>query len=312
MYSTCLLLALALSRLLTSGLAAADLNAGDARGEGFPATAAYRLGPGDVIDITVFEVEELSSPAVISPDGKVVLPLIGTVELGGLTTREAASRLAALYGDNLLRNPQITVTVKEYHSQPVTVIGAVSKPGVYQLRGPRRLSDVLAMAEGLAPESGTEITISRPQPAGGETTFSVTTRGLLSLTGHPVNNPWVEGGDTIRVARAGVVYVIGEVGRAGGFPLKDQEQITVLKALSLAEGLKRTAAPQRAKIIRNRNGQREETPIRLRDILQGRAPDPPLAPEDVLFIPNSEAKSAMGRAAEAAIQITTGVIIWRR
>src|SRR5712692_8972352 len=201
------------------------------RDESFAPNVAYRLGPGDVIDVNVFEVEDLSKPVVISPEGAAAFPLVGAVELAGLTTSQAAARLRQLYSKNLIRDPQISVSVKEYHSQPVSILGAVAKPGVYQLRGPRRLSNVLALAGGLAPEAGSEITIQRQ-----EEVLRVATRGE--------DNPWIEGSDTVRVSKAGVVYVVGEVGRAGGFPLKDQEQITVLKALSLAEGLRRYAAPQ--------------------------------------------------------------------
>ncbi len=295
------------------------------RGVSLAASPAYRLGPGDVLDITIFEVEELSKPAVMAPDGTVRLPLVGTVELAGLTPTEAAERLRRLYANNLIRDPQIAVSVKEYNSQPVAVLGAVARPGVYQLRGPRRLTDVLALAEGLTPEAGSEILISRPEAprgdaggpggpgaGGAERTLSVATSALISLSGRPEDNPWVQAHDTIRVSRAGVVYVVGEVGRAGGFPLKDREQITVLKALSLAEGLKRTASPQKARIIRQRAGSRQETPVRVNDILGGRAPDPPLGPDDILFVPHSQAKTALGRTAEAAVQIATGVIIWRR
>ncbi len=272
---------------------------------------AYRLGPGDVVDIHVFEVEELSKPAVLSPEGMVSLPLVGSVELGGLTARQAAQRLRELYASNFLRDPQISLTVKEYRSQPVTVLGAVARPGVYQLRGPRRLSDVLALAEGLAADAGGRITISRALSGEGEEAIVVQTSALLSLSG-PGANPPIQPHDTIRVSKAGIVYVVGEVGRAGGFPLRDQEQITVLKALSLAEGLRRTSSPQKSKIIRTADGLQREMPVRVGDILEGRAPDVPLLPNDVLFVPHSQAKSAMGRAAEAALQITTGVIIWRR
>src|SRR5712692_5810225 len=193
------------------------------RAESFAANSAYRLGPGDAIEVAVFEVEELSKPAVLAPDGTATLPLVGVVKLSGLTAQQAAARLRELYANNLIRDPQISVSVKEYHSQPVSVLGAVVKPGVYQLRGPRRLSDVLALAEGLLPEAGNEITIRRTATA---ETLRVATRGSAE------DNPWIEGGDAIHVSKAGVVYVVGEVGRAGGFPLKDQEQITVLKALS--------------------------------------------------------------------------------
>ncbi|HYM10892.1 MAG TPA: polysaccharide biosynthesis/export family protein, partial [Bryobacterales bacterium] len=291
---------------------AAERSVSPEREEGFAPNGAYRLGPGDVIDITVFEVEELSRPAAVSPDGTVALPLIGVVKLAGLTTREAAARLCQLYGKNLLRNPQISVSVKEYHSQPVSVLGAVMRPGIYQLRGPRRLSDLLALAEGLAPDAGDEIVVERAMGASPPATLHVPARGLLHEPGQGENNPWVEGGDTIRVAQAGLVYVVGEVGRPGGFPIKNQEPVTVLKALSLAEGLRREAAPQRARIIRQRDSARQETPVRLRDILEGRAPDVPLDPGDILFVPNSQARTVMGRAAEAAIQTATGVVIWRR
>ena len=304
-------LVLALLGCLSAHLRAAETRNRANVDEGFGATEDYRLGPGDVMDITVFEVEELSKPAVVAPDGTVELPLVGGVELAGLTAREAAARLAGLYGDNLVRNPQISVTVREYHSQPASVLGAVTRPGVYQLRGSRRLSDVLALAEGLSPESGGEITISRPLPSGGEKTFSVSTRELLRMSGNEEDNPFVQGGDTIRVSKAGLVYVVGEVTKAGGFPLKDQEQITVLKALSLAEGLRRDAAPQKTRIIRKQGDAQQETPVRLRDILDGRTPDLPLASNDILFVPNSRAKTIMGRAAEAAIQMTTGLVIWR-
>ena len=274
----------------------------DSPAPAFAPTASYRLGPGDVIDITVFEVEELSKPAVVSPDGSVSLPLIGQVAVAGLTTGEAAGHLRALYSKNLLRNPQITVAVREYHSQPVSVLGAVRRPGVYQLRGPRRLADVLALAEGLTPEAGREITVTRPLAEGGERSSTVASG----------DNPWIQAHDTVRVARAGVVYVVGEVVRPGGFPLHEPEPLTVLQALALAQGLSRTAAPQNARIIRVSAGARQEIPVRVRDLLDGRASDPPLIADDVLFIPNSRARGAMARAAEAALQVATGVIIWRR
>jgi polysaccharide export outer membrane protein len=278
----------------------------------FAAGADYRLGPGDVVDISVFEVEELSRPAVIASDGTIALPLVGAVPLGGLTPREAADRLRLLYAAGLVRDPQVAVTIREYHSQPVAVLGAVAKPGVYQLRGSRRLSDVLALAGGLSSEAGSRITIARPTPEGGEQAIEVSVAALLAADSAAANNPQIEPHDTIRVVPAGVVYVVGEVVRAGGFPIKHQETLTVLKALSLAEGLRRTSAPQRARILRRSQQGQSEISVKVRDVLAGRAPDPPLAPDDILFIPNSQARSAAGRAAEAAIQVATGVVIWRR
>ena len=115
--------------------------------------------------------------------------------------------------------------------------------------------------------------------------------------------------------RAGVIYVVGAVGRPGGFTVKnDQEQMTVLKAIALAEDLKSTAIKSRALIIRE-DGRtppaRQELQVNLSEVLGGRAPDPPMQANDILFIPDSSTKKAMHRAAEAAVQIATGIIIWR-
>jgi polysaccharide export outer membrane protein len=115
------------------------------------------------------------------------------------------------------------------------------------------------------------------------------------------------------VPRARLIYVIGEVKRSGGFPLHEKQNISVLQALALAEGLTRTAGLSGARVLRNNpaTGQREEIPINLRSIFEGKSPDLPLVAEDILFIPNSMAKSSALRAVEAAIQMGTGVVIWR-
>ena len=372
----------------------------------------YRVGPGDVLDIRVFEVEELSKPAVVSPRGTVSLPLIGEVLVGHMTTIEIEARLKQLYEIDLLQDPQINVSVQEFHSQPVSVLGAVERPGVYQLQGRRRLVEVLAMAGGLTAEVGDVITISRspflerldadpnsesrrpgrpcapnavaseldpagesdrgphqggtlpghadrqtalalyspagrdrcrkrsqgphesipateglgasparvhlpefPPPAERRRTreeLQVSVRDLLMLDGSDGSNPLILAHDVIRVAKAGVIYVLGAVKKPGGFRIKDQETVTVLRAVSLAGGLGRHAAPRKSRIIRQSRGLKHEIPVSIRDILRDRAPDSPLEPNDILFIPDSRAKNALSRSAEAAIQMGTGIVIWHR
>jgi len=299
----------------------------------------YRVGPGDVVQITVFEVDELSQPAVVSQQGSIPLPLVGEVQVGGLTTSEIEAELKSLYSRDLLRNPQISVRVEEFRSQPVSILGAVGEPGVYQLQGRRRLLDVLAIAAGLSPEVGETITISRsgaqrpvpdeaglprspppvqfisPQPAedrAGRTEMRVVVRDLLSGAAGEAGNPLIEPHDVIQVAKAGVVYVLGAVKQPGGFPIKDQEKVTVLRAISLAAGLDGHAAPQGARIIRQLGAEKFEVPVPVRDILKGRARDIELETNDILFIPDSRAKNALSRGAEAAIQMATGLVIWRR
>lgn len=304
----------------------------------------YRVGPGDVLDIAVFEVDELSKPATVGPQGKIVLPLLGEVAVEGLTPLEIAARLEELYGESLLRNPQISVAVRDYRSQPVSVFGAVERPGIYQLQGRRRLLEVLAMAGGLANDSGDEIRIARhgsgpgaareelageALPPGGAVAGGVdgagiapapeeipqeivaSLRRLLADPSETRDNPWIEPYDVVRVAETGLVYVLGAVARPGGYPI-EQESMTVLRAISLAQGLDRRAAPQKARVIRQQGAAKQEIAVPIDDILRGAAADPPLEDNDILFVPDSRAKSALHRGAEAAIQLATGVIIWRR
>jgi polysaccharide export outer membrane protein len=272
----------------------------------------YRCGPGDRLAVTVFEVEELSGPVSIDADGLIRLPLVGAVAVGGLTTGQIETRLAALYGKNLLQDPQISVAVEEFGSQPVSVLGAVKEPGVLQLQGSRRLLDVIAMAGGLSEQAGERILIRRPgaDESAPPLEIAVPVKQMLASGADSQFNPWILPHDTIQAETAGLVYVLGSVNRPGGFPIKDQEQITALQAMSLAEGSKPTASLQRAQIIRGLD--KTEIAISVKDVIKGKAPDPILLPNDILYIPDSRFKSASARGAEAIVQMAVGLVVWRR
>jgi len=274
--------------------------------------AEYRVGPGDILEIAVFEVEELGRSASVAADGAIRLPLIGSVEVGGKTPQEIETQLSELYADGFLRDPQVTVSILEFRSQPVSVLGAVREPGVYQLLGRRRLSDVLALAGGLNEDVGDTIRISRAGEAGSQREIEISVSNLLSPKLNPDDDPWVEPHDTIQVAKAGVVYVLGAVGRPGGFPITEQEPMTALRAISLAEGSEGVAAKKRVRIIRRRDGEESELPIRLDRILAGEDPDPVLEPNDIVYLPDSKLKKSLNRGSEAVIQMATGLVIWRR
>ncbi len=273
--------------------------------------AEYRVGPGDILEIAVFEVEDLGRSAAVSSDGSIRLPLIGAVPVGGKTPPEIETAISALYADGYLRDPQVTVSVVDFRSQPVSILGAVREPGVYQLLGRRRLSEVLALAGGLNDEVGEAIRISRALD-GGQREIEVSVAKLLSAHPAPEDDPWVEPHDSIQVGKAGVVYVLGAVGRPGGFPIKDQEPMTVLRAISLAEGAEGVAARKKARIIRRREGVERESPIRLDRILLGEDADPELGPNDIVYLPDSKLKKSLNRGSEAVIQMATGLVIWRR
>jgi polysaccharide export outer membrane protein len=268
---------------------------------------SYHCGPGDLLDIRFFEVEDLDTQAPISAAGQISLPLVGAVSVGGLTTAEIEDRLEAMYREDVIKEPQISVSVAEFQSQPVTVIGAVREPGAYQLRGERRLLELLAMAGGLDEEVGGGIKLQR----GSDEVITVSIGELLARPG-PLTNILIKPHDIVEVERAGVVYVVGAVEKAGGFPVRDQRPMTVLRALSLAQGLSQFSSPQNAMVIRDLGAERREIPVALKDILRGRGEDVVLEMDDILWVPDSRAKSVLNRGVEAAIQMATGIVVWRR
>ncbi|MDQ2777570.1 MAG: polysaccharide export protein [Acidobacteriota bacterium] len=284
------------------------------------------LGPEDQISIHVVDLDDVSDkPVRIDPSGFIDLPLIGRVQAGGLSVEQLRDVLAVNLA-KYIESPRITINVLEYRSQPVSILGEVNTPGVHQLQGPKNLIDIISLAGGLKPDAGDKLTITRELkwgvlPVSGARSdlsgrFSVADIPLASLTaGHdPAANIAVYPNDVISVGRAAVVYVIGEVKKAGGFSLESRDDISLLRALSLAEGMTHEAAPRKAKILRASNepqAQAQETAVDVDKILAGKAPDVHLRADDILFIPNSVSGSAMKRAVEAAVQIATGVVIFR-
>lgn len=287
----------------------------------------YIIGPEDVLDIEVFNVPELHKTVRVSNDGTIPLALLGHVPAAGFTTDQLRAELEKKYGGTYLQNPQVSVYITEFHAQPVSVIGAVERPGLYQLTGPRSLIEVLSMAGGMAKRSsapaGRTLFVTRKggfgdlAPAEGmelvapEKIEINITRLLYSH--EDALNIEIQPRDTISITKADVVYVMGDVRRPGGFVLEDRENLTVLQALALAEGVLNTAAKGQARVIRKTaDGAKTEIPVDLKKVLAGKSPDMILAANDILFVPNSAAKSALKRGAEAALGTVSGILIYRR
>jgi polysaccharide biosynthesis/export protein len=297
-------------------------------GSGGPAVrspADYAISPDDLLDITVFDVPEMSHSYRVRPGGSITLPLMpGPIPAAGLTPDQLAGAIGdRLKAAGLISNPQVTVDVHESRLHSIAVAGAVRKPQLYPVFGKTTLLDVLAQAEGLADDAGGVALVARTSAtaeAGVGSGSKPTDPIVIDLkrlmqTSDPRLNIDLFPGDRVTVERAGVVYVVGAVNRPGGFVLTSEHQpMTVLKALALAEDLKPTALANKAMIIQPKpsaSGAQDESPVRLKDILAGRAPDRPLVADEILFVPDSTSQRALRRAAEAAVQITTGVIIWR-
>jgi polysaccharide export outer membrane protein len=305
-----------------------------------PSPADYRIGPDDELAINVLEAPDLSNAFRVSADGNISMPLLGTIKVAGLTPHEVELVLEALLRRTYMKDPQVTVTVVEMQSHSVSVLGAVQKPGVFQIRGTKTLLEMLSLAGGLASDAGDAVLVMRgadaefaagnasqiqtvkeaiaPAPGKGNDGFSsaAPTRGntvevslkQLLQTGDPRYNVPIYPGDIIKVKPAAIVYVVGEVNRPGGFPVKDNEHITVLQAVALGEGFAQDAEKSQAKIIRvAQDGNQIELPVNLAKILRGKAPDFPLRPRDILFVPKNGAKTA----ARSVLRTLSQVAIWR-
>lgn len=287
-------------------------------------TSQYVLGPDDQIKIWALGLDELSDkPVRITPGGDLDLPGIGQVHAAGLTVEQLKATLVERFSKELV-HPQVSIDIVDFGSQPVSVMGALNHPGVYQLRGRKSLSEVISLAEGLRQDAGSHITISRPIRNGAipladshlDSTgqFSVAeVRVKALLAGEdPADNIRILPHDVVTVPMAQVVYVMGEVKKPGEVPLKDSESISVLQALASAEGLGPTPSPQHARIVRltPNSTARQEIPVDLRKIEDGKAEDVAMRPNDILVVPPSGPKKAALRVTEAAIQTLTGVIVW--
>ncbi len=269
------------------------------------ANSNTKLGVGDLIEISVFGVPDLSTKARISGSGDVYLPLIDYVHLASLTTDEAQELIQKRLEDGgFVRGPHVSIFVNESASQAITVLGEVVRPGAYSAVGDRRLFDLISAAGGLTDKAGRNVTIEHR----GDPSQRVELQLSSNLTEDTLDNVDILPGDTIIVSRAGIVYVVGDVNRPSGFRIEDNT-LTVLKALALAGGSTRTSALSKTKILRETPNGIQEIPVNLKKVLYAKAPDMALVKGDVLFIPGSAAKTAAYRTADAAMSLSTSLAV---
>jgi len=275
-----------------------------------PADAApsnVRIGPGDLVEVSVFDAPDLSGRFRVSDGGNIDLPVTGQVTVVNLDAETAARQIEArLKQLDIVKSPGVEVFILEYASQGVTIMGDVKAPGVYPILGNRRLMDVLASAGGLAVTAGKDVRI---QHRGDYDHPQVVT--IDNVTVMPTSNPVVQSGDTITVPRSGVVYVVGDVGHPGGFLVENNNRLDLLKLLALAGGPNRTAGLNKTRLIRTTPTGRVEIDIALKKVMEGKSQSLMLQDSDILYIPASEGKYLTYRGIEAAIQVATGVALYR-
>jgi polysaccharide biosynthesis/export protein len=280
-----------------------------------PSTAnlpAQRIGPNDLIAVSVYDAPELTRTVRVGADGSIRMPMLKTrIAVQELMPNEVEAAIAAaLKNEQLIVDPFVTVTVAEYHSRPISVMGAVRKPTTFQAAGSMTLLEALARAEGLATDAGPEVLVSRSQTGQGGVPAVLVKRipvKALIDAADPEMNLKLEGGEEIRVPEAGRLFVVGNVKKPGAYVVHDQSETTVLKALAFSEGLLPFAGNQ-AYIFRREaaGGGKSEIPIELKKIMERKSPDVALQVNDILYVPDAKRARASLAALEKILMFGTG------
>ena len=275
--------------------------------QGFGSGAAGPIGAGDLVEMSVFDTPELSGKLRVSNTGDIILPLVGSIHVAGMKATDVQNLIRQKFIDGaFLKDPQVTVFVAEYATQGVSVLGEVKTPGIYPAFGAHNLMDYISIAGGLTPLAGTNITITRLAHPDDPEHVKIS----ASAAPKPLNNPEILPGDSIFVEKTGLVYVIGEVTRPGGFPMDHDDHLTILQAIALAQGTTYTAKKGSTKILRTTAQGHEEIPVDLKKILASKAADAPLQDNDILFVPSSAARATL-KNMESLLPVATSATIYR-
>ncbi len=264
------------------------------------------IGPGDEGDMRVFGVPELSTHFRVESTGDVALPLIGKFHMAGLSADAAQEALNKRYEEGgFLRNPHITVYIKEYTTQGISVIGEVRRPGIYSALNARRLYDVFLIAGGLTPRAGKMVTITHAKDLDHPQVVTLEHGASANQA-----NVEVQPGDTINVSRAGTVYVIGEVNRPGAFVMESTTTASLLQMLALASGPTSMASLGHTRLIRRTPQGLVSKDVDLKKILQAKASDIEIHAEDIVFVPSSKSKAAMQRGSSSIFSMLTSLALY--
>jgi len=272
-----------------------------------------KIGRDDLIGITVYDAPELSRTVRVAADGTIRLPMLKQrIAAAGFLPGDIENAISeALSKEEIMVEPVVTVSIVEYRSRPISVVGAVRRPLTFQATGPLTLLDAISRAEGLSEGAGPEVLVSRVQPGpDGRPTTLVQRVPIVRLinAADPEVNLRLEGGEEVRVPDAGRIFVVGNIKKPGTFPIKDSSESSVLKALAFSEGLMPYAADL-AYIYRQEGGVggKNEIPIELKKIMERKSPDVVLLTNDILYIPDNKGRRSAMNALEKALLIGGGL-----
>jgi polysaccharide export outer membrane protein len=278
---------------------------------------SQKLGADDLVAVSVYDAPELTRTVRIESDGTIRLPLLkqGVTAAGEFPRTLEANIADALTSEEILVDPVVKVTVVEYHSRPISVIGAVKKPLTFQSVGSVTVVDALARAEGLTNDAGTEILLTLPASTGEAARIErIPVKRLLRDADSSVNFT-LHGGEEIRVPEASRIFVVGNVKKPGGFPVREEADTSVLRLVALSEGLLPFSS-KLAYIYRlDAAGAKQEIPVELEKILRRKSPDVPLQADDVFYVPDNRTRrnvaTAIDRIANFGSSTASGLLIWR-
>jgi polysaccharide biosynthesis/export protein len=266
------------------------------------------IGAGDLLNVDVFDTPELSASVRVNQNGEANLPVLGIIALAGLNSNQAARKIEAeLKARGLLIDPHVTVSIAEYATQGATVMGEVHSPGLYPTLGSRKLLDMIALSGGVTTTAGRLATIiHRGDPQHPVNIALSPNASSLAAQENPVILP----GDTVVIARAGIIYILGSVGKPGGFLVDNNERLSLMQALTLAGGWSSTAAMSQVRLIRKVPEGREEIKLDLKQVVYGKQADIKVSDGDILFVPSSLAKTFAYRGLEAAIVAAQNSLVY--
>ena len=252
------------------------------------------VGPDDLLALSVYDSPELTRTVRVDADGNIRLPMLkDPVQVRGMVPSQLESAIAkALTKGNVLVDPIVTVTIVEYQSRPVNVVGAVKNPLVFQATRPIPLLDAIARAGGIREDAGSDIVVSKEVMRDGKPTRITQTIPVRKLIDNadPSLNVMLHGGEEVLVPEALKIYVVGNVKKPGAYPVRNDEETTILQLLALSEGL----TPYSAKVAyvyrRLPGGSKTEVPVPLAKIMKRQSPDVPLQANDILYIPDNNGK----------------------
>jgi polysaccharide export outer membrane protein len=275
------------------------------------AAPPLKIGPGDLVEVTIFENPDLSGHYRVDQNGDIAVTLIGHVHVAGMTANEAAAAIENRFVDEQILLPagaHATVFIAEYATQGITVNGEVKTPGVYPALGIRKLNDVIVAAGGVTQASSSKVIIVRKDDPGNSITVDYNPEALKPV----ITDIQIFPGDSVFVPRAGIVYVVGNVQKAGGFVLDGRDQLTVEEVLALAGGSKASPDLKRVQLVRTLDdGRKEAVTIPVNEIIRGRAPDVAMKDGDILYVPTSYVRVVTIQAINDMVGIGSGLVLYR-